>query len=268
MPLSASSASVRVSSVHPSGVRCFTGVRLSSVRASGVRVRCPCPVSSAPCPTSGIQCPARASGIPVCRVRSVRTGQFVEREGAAGSHTPRDRPGRHVTLPCPRAVRRLPKSNSGAWSWRRPRWQRRRRLDPAAVVEALGGGQARRLADRETPVARRIAPRQGSRCAEVDALGRPSTVGRSALPACGPPRPESLGRRSSVSGGPFGRSASVRGPTAPKAAGRPSEAVRPGGETRSGLSEQRWACQDLSLRPTLKRESPGCYAAAGSRTTR
>jgi hypothetical protein len=101
LALSASSVSVRVSSVHPSSVRRpVSSIRLSGVRASGVR--CPVsarPVSRALCPTSGVRCPVRASGIRACRVRvrSVRTGGFVEREGAAGSHTPRDRPGRRLT---------------------------------------------------------------------------------------------------------------------------------------------------------------------------
>ena len=48
--------------------------------------RCPCPRSRAPCPTSGVRCPVRASGIGAyrVRVRSIRTGEFVQGEGAAG----------------------------------------------------------------------------------------------------------------------------------------------------------------------------------------
>jgi hypothetical protein len=63
----------------------------------GVRVRCPEPRVRRR--MSGVRCPVRASGIRAyrIRVRSVRTGGFVEREGAAGSHTPRDRPGRRLT---------------------------------------------------------------------------------------------------------------------------------------------------------------------------
>jgi hypothetical protein len=72
--LSASSISVRVSSVRPSSVRGgWCGVR--------------CPVSSAQCPVSGVRCP--------CPL--VRTGEFVER-GCGGSHTSRDRPGRVTYL--------------------------------------------------------------------------------------------------------------------------------------------------------------------------
>jgi hypothetical protein len=68
---------VHMSSVRPS----VSGVRyVSSVRAPGVR-------------TSGVQCPVSVSSASVrhpCPL--VRTGEFVERLGAAGSHTFRDRP--------------------------------------------------------------------------------------------------------------------------------------------------------------------------------
>ena len=56
-------------------------------RASGVR--CPVSVSSVQCPvsTSGVRCPTQASGIRACRVcvRSVRTGEFMECEGAVAA---------------------------------------------------------------------------------------------------------------------------------------------------------------------------------------
>jgi hypothetical protein len=70
----------------------------------GVRVRGP--ELSVRHRMSGVRCPVPASGIRACRVRvcSIRTGKFVEREGAAGSHTPRDRPGRRITLPICRAA--------------------------------------------------------------------------------------------------------------------------------------------------------------------
>jgi hypothetical protein len=60
-----------------SGVRYMSSVRAPGVRASDIQCRV------------RIQCPVRASGI---RVHFVRTGEFVERLGAAGSHPPRDRP--------------------------------------------------------------------------------------------------------------------------------------------------------------------------------
>jgi hypothetical protein len=75
-------------------------------------VRCPMPGVAVRCPVARVDvgCPVRASGIRACRVcvRSVRTGEFMEREDAMGSHTPRDRPGRHVTTPRPRPARRPP----------------------------------------------------------------------------------------------------------------------------------------------------------------
>jgi hypothetical protein len=78
-----------------SGVR-LSGVRLSGVRASGVRasgVQCPVSVSVS-VSVSGVRCPVRASGIRASHVHGhvVRTGEFVERIGAAGSHMSRDRP--------------------------------------------------------------------------------------------------------------------------------------------------------------------------------
>jgi hypothetical protein len=68
-----------------SDVRCpVPGVRVRCpVRASGVRVRCPVRASGI-----RVRCPVRASGI---RVHFGRTGELVERLGAAGSHTSRDR---------------------------------------------------------------------------------------------------------------------------------------------------------------------------------
>jgi hypothetical protein len=74
--LVALSASTCPASARPvSGVRYVSSVRTLGDRASGVQ--CPVSVSSAsvrhPCPL-------------------VRTGEFVERLGAAGSHTFRDRP--------------------------------------------------------------------------------------------------------------------------------------------------------------------------------
>jgi hypothetical protein len=60
-----------------SGVRYMSSVRAPGVRASDIQCRV------------RVQCPVRASGI---RVHFVRTGEFVERLAAAGSHTPRDRP--------------------------------------------------------------------------------------------------------------------------------------------------------------------------------
>ena len=65
-------------------VRVSVSVHMSSVRPSSDRrpvgIRCP-----------RVRCPVRASGI---HVYFVRTGEFVERLGAAGSHTSRDRLGR------------------------------------------------------------------------------------------------------------------------------------------------------------------------------
>jgi hypothetical protein len=71
------SVSVHMSSVRPSSDRRPVGIRCPRVR---------CPVSGV-----GVRCPVRASGI---HVYFVRTGEFVERLGAAASHTSRDRLGR------------------------------------------------------------------------------------------------------------------------------------------------------------------------------
>jgi hypothetical protein len=94
------SASVCPASTRPASGVCPVSARLVS------DARCPCPGPRAQCPTSDVRCPVSASGIRACRVRvhSIRTGKFVEREGAAGSHTPRDRPGRRLTLPICRAA--------------------------------------------------------------------------------------------------------------------------------------------------------------------
>jgi hypothetical protein len=63
---------------------------------------------------------------------------------------------------------------SGAWSWRVPRWQRRRRLDPATVVEALGrwpGSTAwptgRRRLRAGSPVCRSAAARRFAHCGRL-----------------------------------------------------------------------------------------------------
>jgi hypothetical protein len=77
---------------------------LTSGTVQRPRVRCPrgwCPMSGVQCPVSvsGVRCPVRASGVRVrCPVRASgirvhfgRTGELVERLGAAGSHTSRDR---------------------------------------------------------------------------------------------------------------------------------------------------------------------------------
>ena len=75
------SVSVHMSSVRPSSDRRPVGVQRPRVRVSAGLVssaRCPCPVSGA-----SVRHP--------CLL--VRTGDFVERLGAAGSHTSRDRPG-------------------------------------------------------------------------------------------------------------------------------------------------------------------------------
>jgi hypothetical protein len=96
------SASACPASTRPASRR---PVRVQRPPVRCPRVRCPCPVSvsgvQSPNPTSSVRCPVRASGIRSCRVRvrSVRIGAFVEREGAAGSHTPRDRPGRRLIPP-------------------------------------------------------------------------------------------------------------------------------------------------------------------------
>ena len=84
------SASACSASTRPaSGVRCVSSVRLSGSARPVSRVRCPmsgvrvqCPVS-----TSGVRCPMQASGIRACRVcvRSVRTGEFMECEGAVAA---------------------------------------------------------------------------------------------------------------------------------------------------------------------------------------
>lgn len=147
-PVHTSSVSVRVSSVDPASVRRPVRVQRPPVRCP--RVWCPtprCPMSRAPFPTSGVWCPVRASEIRACRVRvgSVRTGEFVERDGAVGRHTPRDRPARHLIPPCSRPARRRPSriwcfgvgvghAGSGGVGWTRPpSWRH------------LGGGQARPL---------------------------------------------------------------------------------------------------------------------------
>jgi hypothetical protein len=90
------SASACPASTRPvSGVRCVPSVHPSGVRAFGVRrpvsgVRCPMPGVPVRCPLVRVDvgCPVRASGMRPCRVcvRSVRTGEFLEREDAMGSH--------------------------------------------------------------------------------------------------------------------------------------------------------------------------------------
>jgi hypothetical protein len=81
--LVALSASTCPASGRPvSGVRYMSSVRAPGVRASDIQCRV------------RIQCPVRASGI---RVHFVRTGEFVERLGAAGSHTPSRQAGRVTT---------------------------------------------------------------------------------------------------------------------------------------------------------------------------
>jgi hypothetical protein len=179
-PVHTSSVSVRVSSVDPASVRRPVRVQRPPVRCP--RVWCPtprCPMSRAPFPTSGVWCPVRASEIRACRVRvgSVRTGEFVERDGAVGRHTPRDRPARHLIPPCSRPARRRPSRI----------WCLELACATLAAAASAGPGHRRggtwavarldRLADRETPVARRIARMQVSRCAEVRPL-RQAAVGR------------------------------------------------------------------------------------------
>jgi hypothetical protein len=81
---------------NPDAHRALVALSASTCLASARPVSGVCPVSARPVsarPISSagvrVQCPVRASGI---RVHFVRTGKFVERLGAAGSHTPRDRP--------------------------------------------------------------------------------------------------------------------------------------------------------------------------------
>jgi hypothetical protein len=164
------------------------------------------PVSDVRCPVSGA-----TSGIRACRirVRSVRTGEFVEREGAAGSHTPRDRPGR--------------------------------RLTPSAEQPVRGG----------SPTA--------AGCVQV---------GRSVLPACSRPRRESLSRGPSALGGLWPTARACAAPPRPKAAGGPSTAVRPGGETRSDLGEPWWAYRDLNLGPSLSGDNQALILTSQTSRTR
>ena len=168
------SASACPASTRPaSGVRCVFSVRLSGVRASGVRypgVRARCPEPRVRRRVSGVRCERPASR--ACRVcaRSIRTGEFVEREGAAGSHTSRTGAvgvsphrirDRLVCCPSRGLCLELAALASAASAGPRPpSWRR------------LGGGRLDRLADRDTPVARRIAHLQSSRCAEVRPRGQ------------------------------------------------------------------------------------------------
>jgi hypothetical protein len=83
LALSASSVSVRVSSVYPSGVR-----RVSGVRASGVR--CPVSVSGAQSSVSDIGCPV--SGVQCQRPASVRVASVSALSAPVGSWNARVRP--------------------------------------------------------------------------------------------------------------------------------------------------------------------------------
>jgi hypothetical protein len=251
---SASSVSVRLSSVHPSSVRRpvrvhirLSGVRASGVRYPGVRVRSPEPRVRRR--VSGVRGERPASR--TCRVcvRSLRTGEFVEREGAAGSHTSRTGAvgvsphrirvrlvGAQVEVWCLELAALAAAASAGP---RPPSWS-------ARVVARLD-----RLVDRDTPVARRIARLQSSRCAEVRPLGQAAC--RSAGACCRRGAGHDLSpwvvvRPRWEAVWPTARACAA--PPRPKAAGGPSTAVRPGGETRSDLGEPWWACRYLNLGPS------------------
>jgi hypothetical protein len=200
MPSVPCSLSASTVSVHPSGA-CPASAR---------------PVSSVRCPP--VRCPVPASGICV-RIQVVRTGQFVER---VDSHPARDRPRRHVTPPRSRPARRLPESKPGAWSWRRPRWQRRRRpLEPGVVTgDAWAVAWFDCLADREEPLRARIAvgrERVRGRFAHLRQTARSS-----AGPCCRRAADHDLGGGSPARGGLWPDSSeSGAAPPRPKAAGGP-----------------------------------------------
>jgi hypothetical protein len=199
-------------------VRCVSGIRR--------------PVSSVRCPP--VRCPVPASGICV-RVQVVRTGQFVER---VDSHPARDRPRRHVTPPRSRPARRLPESKPGAWSWRRPRWQRRRRpLEPGVVTgDAWAVAWFDCLADREEPLRARIAVGRERGCVggsptcgrlHVAQQGHAADVRPTTTWVVGRPRGAALGRQRGA----------CAAPPRPKAAGGPLHSSQTGRETRSDLGE-------------------------------
>jgi hypothetical protein len=134
--LSASSVRVRVSGVRP--VRCPVSARLVS------DARCPCPVSSATVrhPFVSHRCPL------------VRTSEFVERAGAAGSHPARDWPGRRAThrvrdrlIGCPSPAWRLELAQAAlaaaasAWT-RQSSWQARERW-PDSTTWPTGSSRLR-----------------------------------------------------------------------------------------------------------------------------
>ena len=98
-PASACPASTRPAS----GVRCVSSVRLSESARPVSGVRCPVSVCGVQCPvsTSGVRCPVQPSGIRACRVcvRSVRTGEIMECEGAvAATRLGTGRVGVHPTM--------------------------------------------------------------------------------------------------------------------------------------------------------------------------
>jgi hypothetical protein len=139
-------------------------------------------VPSSPCwrprPAFGVQCPVRASerpgvgvwcGRPVSvrsRVRcstGARSWSAAVGQAAAGW----DGRGRRGRPPYPRPARRLPKSEHGARSWRRPCWASGG-VDPdlAVVVEVVGQWPGRPRADQDRPDAREDRPSGGSRGAQ------------------------------------------------------------------------------------------------------
>jgi hypothetical protein len=157
--------------------------------------RCPCPVSRARVRrrVSGVRCERPASRACRACVRPIRTCDFVEREGAAGSHASRtgavgvsptvfatSSPAAQVEVWCLELAALAAAASAGP---------------PAAVVEALGwrpgstlgrqghAGCAQDRPSAEQPV--RGGSPTGTGCVQV---------GRSVLSACCRPRPESLGR--------------------------------------------------------------------------
>jgi hypothetical protein len=199
-----------------------------------------CPVSARPvsgCPLSGVSVGVRAFRVPV-RVRCVRTGDFVERVGASGSHTAE-----------------LAQAVLG---------QRRRRAGPG---RRRGGARA---AGRV-----RSHGRPGHAGCAGSPVGLGEQVGARCTPSCGMAARRSSGQgwrqaadhdlgwtaAATTSGaravdlGPgVARSGRVLGSTAAEGArphrGPSGQGARPGWARQpSELGEQWWACQDLNLGP-------------------
>ena len=153
---------------------------LSSIRrpVSGVSVQCPrlrcprdrCPVSgvgvqASGCPLSsvGVRCPVSSwasghlgirrplSGRPASAVSE--PGEFVKRADAASSHTARSA-SVGVVAPAryPRPGGRLPESEPGARSWRRPWWANGGVGLAVVVGRSSAAVRLDRLADQEEPV--------------------------------------------------------------------------------------------------------------------